>query len=55
MTGDPIPILAPIPDGMIAIDVTVAKINEDIVTVLGVTDKSQVDPDRTKGVYDTVS
>ena len=40
MACDPIPILAPIPDGMIAIDVTVAKINEDVVTVLGVTDKS---------------
>ena len=36
MTCDPIPILAPIPDGMIAIDVTVAKINEDVVTALGV-------------------
>ena len=55
MTCDPIPILAPIPDGMIAIDVTVAKINEDVVTALGVTDKSQVDSDRTKGVWDTVS
>ena len=50
MACDSIPILAPIPDGMIAIDVTIAKINKDIITVLGVTDKSQVDSDGTKGV-----
>ena len=43
MACDPIRILTPIHDGMIAIDVTVAKIIEDIVTVLGMTDKGHVD------------
>ena len=37
---------------MIAIDVTIAKIEKDIITVLGMTGKSQVDFDGMKGVYD---
>ena len=39
---------------MIAIDVTIAKINKDIITMLGVTDKTQIDSDGTKGAYDVV-
>ena len=52
MACDPIPILAPIPYSMMAFDVTIAKIDKDIITVLGLIGKSQVDFDGTKGAYD---
>ena len=49
MACDPISILAPISYGMIAIEATKAKIDKDIITVLGLADKSQVGFDGTKG------